>query len=174
MNKQFAGKDLIKIAATTLFLFGSVISMAAERAPQYCLELTSLNLPDATVSIAEIVAAGEFLPPSANIDTRPAAQRRNRIYQGLPAFCRVAVSLQPSSDSDIKMEIWLPTDGWNGKFLAVGNGAFTGNIRYSAMVVPLGRGYASSSTDTGHLGNTASFGLDHPEKVIDFGWRAFH
>ena len=178
MNKQFTGKDLIKMAATALFLFGSVISMAAERAPQYCLELTSLNLPDATVSVAEIVAAGEFLPPSENNraarDTSPAAQRRNRIYQGLPAFCRVAVNLQPSSDSDIKMEIWLPTDGWNGKFLAVGNGAFRGNVRYRAMVDPLGRGYASSSTDTGHLGNTASFGLNHPEKVIDFGWRAVH
>ena len=178
MNKQFTGKDLIKMAATALFLFGSVISMAAERAPQYCLDLTSLNLPDATVSVAEIVAAGEFLPPSANNraarDTSPAAQRRNRIYQGLPAFCRVAVNLQPSSDSDIKMEIWLPTDGWNGKFLAVGNGAFRGNVRYRAMVDPLGRGYASSSTDTGHLGNTASFGLNHPEKVIDFGWRAVH
>ena len=178
MNKQFTGKDLIKMAATTLFLFGSAISVAAERAPRYCLELTSLNMPDATVSTAEIVAAGEFLPPSANNraarDTSPAAQRRNRIYQGLPEFCRVAVNLQPSSDSDINMEIWLPTDGWNGKFLAVGNGAFTGNIRYSAMVSPLGRGYASSSTDTGHLGNTASFGLDHPEKVIDFGWRAVH
>ena len=59
----------------------------------------------------------------------------------------------------------------NGKYLAVGNGAFTGNIRHSAMAMPLGKGYATSSTDTGHVGNTASFGLGRPEKVNDFGWR---
>jgi feruloyl esterase len=38
----------------------------------------------------------------------------------------------------------------------------------------LARGYAASSTDTGHAGGSASFGLGHPEKVIDFGWRAVH
>ena len=42
------------------------------------------------------------------------------------------------------------------------------------MMTALARGYATSSTDTGHTGGSASFGLGHPEKVIDFGWRAVH
>ena len=98
MSKQFTGKDLIKMAATALFLFGSVISMAAERAPQYCLELTSLNLPDATVSVAEIVAAGEFLPPSANNraarDTSPAAQRRPLVEKTRQCFRNATLELR--------------------------------------------------------------------------------
>jgi len=65
-------------------------------------------------------------------------------------------------------------DIWNKKFQAVGNGAFTGSIRYISMARALARGYATSSTNTGHTGNTASFGLGHPEKVIDFGWRSVH
>src|SRR5262249_12438527 len=92
----------------------------------------------------------------------------------LPAFCRVAATLKPSSDSDIKMELWMPAENWNGKFQEVGNGAFNGSIAYPAMAAALRRGYATASTDTGHTGNTAAFGLGHPEKVIDFGWRAVH
>ncbi len=68
----------------------------------------------------------------------------------------------------------MPTSGWNGKFQAVGNGAFSGAIAYPAMMTALARGYATSSTDTGHVGNNASFALGHPEKAIDFGWRAVH
>ena len=141
MTKTIIKSFAAKMTSFVFLLFSGALSMAAEVTPQYCLELTSLSLPDATVSAAQIIAAGEFIPPSENINrpastTSPASQRRNRIYQGLPAFCRVAISLQPSSDSDIKMEIWLPTDSWNGKYLAVGNGAFTGNVRYSAMVDP--------------------------------------
>jgi Tannase and feruloyl esterase. len=92
----------------------------------------------------------------------------------LPAFCRVAATLRPTSDSDIKIEVWMPASGWNGKFQAVGNGAFNGSIAYPSMMTALARGYATSSTDTGHTGNTAAFAPGHPEKVIDFGWRAVH
>ncbi len=42
------------------------------------------------------------------------------------------------------------------------------------MTTALTRGYATSSTDTGHTGGGASWALGHPEKVIDFGWRAVH
>ena len=92
----------------------------------------------------------------------------------LPAFCRVAATLKPTADSDIKIEVWMPASGWNGKFQAVGNGAFNGSIAYPAMMTALARGYATSSTDTGHTGNNARFASGHPEKVIDFGWRAVH
>jgi feruloyl esterase len=68
----------------------------------------------------------------------------------------------------------MPASGWNGKFQAVGNGAFNGAIAYPAMMTALSRGYAASSTDTGHSGGSASFALGHPEKVVDFGWRAVH
>jgi len=93
----------------------------------------------------------------------------------LPAFCRVAATLTPSSDSDIKIEVWLPdSTTWNGKFQAVGNGGWAGTIGYPAMATALAAGYATTSTDTGHVGNTAAFALGHPEKVIDIGYRAIH
>jgi feruloyl esterase len=72
------------------------------------------------------------------------------------------------------MELWLPAEGWNGKFLALGNGAWAGNISLDAMAAPLRRGYATASNDTGHKGPSASFVLGHPEKLIDFAYRSMH
>src|SRR5207245_10476996 len=98
----------------------------------------------------------------------------NAVFQQLPTFCRVAATLRPSSDSDIKIEVWLPVSGWNGKYQAVGNGGWAGVISYSAMAEALGRGYATSSTDTGHVGGSGSFALGHQEKLVDFGYRSEH
>ena len=137
-----------------------------------CQMLAGIALSDGTITDAEIVDAGSYVRPETR--SRPAAA--DQLFRVLPAFCRVAATLRPSDDSDIKVEIWMPVekDIWNKKFQAVGNGAFTGSIRYISMARALARGYATSSTNTGHTGNTASFGLGHPEKVIDFGWRSVH
>ena len=130
-----------------------------------------MALPDAKVTIAERVAAGAFIAPPR---LRRAA-RAGRL-QPLPAFCRVAATAAPTPDSAIKIEVWLPVEGWNGKFVAVGNGGFSGEIFYFAMAEPLRRGYAVAGTDTGHEGGQAdaSFAVGHPEKLVDFAWRAVH
>ena len=98
--------------------------------------------------MAQPVAAGAFEVPGAR-------GGRGNAMADLPAFCRVAATLTPSSDSDIKIEVWLPSANWNGKFQAVGNGAWSGAIGYPAMADALRRGYATSSTDTGHVGGSA-------------------
>jgi feruloyl esterase len=90
------------------------------------------------------------------------------------AFCRVFLTIAPTADSDIKAEVWLPISGWNRKFQAVGNGDAAGVISYAAMVEAIRSGYATSSTDTGHVGNTMAFALGHPDKYVDFGYRAVH
>src|SRR5262249_32069603 len=158
--------DVMRVLLTTCgaVLLASAPALAAGRS---CESLASLTLPQTTISMAQTVAAGTFTPPGGG-GTRGGAQ--NNPFKNLPAFCRVAATLAPSSDSDIKVEVWLPSSGWNGKFIAVGNGGFNGTIGYPAMAEALGRGYAAASTDTGHTGSSASFALN-PEKLIDFAWR---
>jgi feruloyl esterase len=59
--------------------------------------------------------------------------------------------LTPSADSHINVELWLPAEDWNGKFLVVGNGGFAGAIQgYGDMQTALRLGYATAGTDTGH------------------------
>src|SRR5207253_6161315 len=78
---------------------------------------SDLKLPNTTITSANTLAAGAFTSPL------PGGSAGSQ-FSTLPAFCRVAATLTPSSDSDIKVEVWLPVSGWNGKFQAVGNGGF--------------------------------------------------
>jgi feruloyl esterase len=153
--------------ALTIVIWNPMPAMAAT-----CESLSTLVLPDATITLVQEVAAGSFVPPVAGRGGRGAPPAD--ALKSLPAFCRFAATLKPTSDSEIKIEVWLPSSGWNGKFQAVGNGGWTGSIAYAALMEALRRGYATSSTDTGHEGGSASFALGHPEKLVDFGYRSVH
>jgi len=143
---------------------------ASSAAP--CESLVGLKVPNTTITSAESIAAGALSVLAAN--GRGAATPQ--AMPNLPALCRVMATLKPSADSDIKIEVWLPAANWNGKFMAVGNGGFSGAINPGPMRQPLMRGYAVAATDTGHEsgGADASWAMGHPEKQIDFGYRAVH
>jgi feruloyl esterase len=150
------------------------LSSAASLAAASCESLASLALPNATITLAQTVAPGDFAPPAASARDLGAAID----WKQVPAFCRVAATIRPVPDSNIKMEIWLPMSGpsptWNKEFEGDGNGGWTGTINYKYLGAALLRGFAAGMTDTGHEGGSASFALGHPEKVIDFGYRAVH
>ena len=131
-----------------------------------CETLSALKLPDTIITMAQSVAAGGF--------SAPAAGGGGEVFSTLPGFCRVAATIKPTSDSDIKVEVWLPASEWNGKYQAVGNGGWAGSLSYAAMARALRDGYATSSTDTGHAGTSASFALGHPEKLVDYAYRSVH
>ena len=155
----------MRIFGATLFLVACWQTTTAVAAT--CESLSSQNLPHTRINRAEQVAAGAFTPPA------PEAPGGGALT-ALPAFCRVVATLTPSPDSRIGVEVWLPVAGWNGKYQAVGNGAWRGSISYAAMAAALRRGYAASSTDTGHEGGSARFGMGHPDKVIVFAYRSVH
>jgi feruloyl esterase len=133
-----------------------------------CEGLATVKISHTLIASAESRAAGDFAPPAgANL-------------HGLPAFCRVTGTIRPSNDSDIRFEVWMPATAWNGKFQGIGNGGFAGLISYAQMGNALTHGYATASTDTGHTAAAglaapdASWALNHPEKITDFGYRAIH
>jgi hypothetical protein len=141
-----------------------LLTATAAAAATACADLAKLALPDTTVTTAQAVPAGPFQPPEGPP------------VRDVPAFCRVALEIHPSSDSDIRAEVWLPASTWNSKFQGVGNGGFAGAIGYAGMAAAVARGYATASTDTGHRagGTDARWALGHREKIVDFGYRAIH
>jgi len=157
-----------------LALGGAVaaLALATPASAKDCASLANLKL-DGKVTAAGLVPAGGFEQPGG---APPAPGVPVTDYKHMPAFCRVQATLAPTRDSDIKVEVWLPASGWNGKFVAVGNGIWAGQLSYSAMVDPLKRGYAVATTDTGHTGSgmDAKWAVGHPEKLVDFGYRAVH
>jgi feruloyl esterase len=149
---------------------GSPQAAAAGAPPvRQCADLAKLTFEgNTTITVAEIVTNGTF--------TTPAGQT----ISGLPEFCRVAGVSKPTAESNINFEVWLPTKTWNGKFLSAGEGAFAGAISYTRLGLDgyldenVKRGYATASTDTGHLASDEFWAIGHPERVVDFGYRAKH
>jgi feruloyl esterase len=130
-----------------------------------CATLTALTIPNVAIVSATALPAGPFLPPG----------NANAPALTVPAICRVVAVATPTNDSDINFEVWIPEGAaWNGKFQGVGTGGFAGSISYGALADGVRRGYATASTDTGHVGDNLTFGQGHPEKVIDWGYRSIH
>ena len=136
-----------------------------------CDALASASLANTTVTLAEWVAAGAFPAPAG----RGGGAGADDPFASLPAFCRVAATLTPSSDSDIRMEVWMPATGWNGKLRGTGNGGLGGGAGANprALAGGVSLGYATVGSNTGHDGDT-SYAMDHPEKIKDFGYRSAH
>jgi tannase/feruloyl esterase len=162
-----------KSAMAVFLALCGVIAPAARAAGQSCEQLAQLALPNTTITSAQTVAAGAFAPPAG---TAAWLAGDPSSYKRLPAFCRVTAEDKPTQDSDIKIEVWMPATGWNGRFRGQGNGGFAGEIDYRTLSLAVAQGYASAATDTGHAaeGTNATWALGHPEKIIDFAYRAIH
>jgi feruloyl esterase len=157
-----------KWAVVSIFLFSGATAFADDA----CDHLSTVKFPNTTIVLAQQVAAGAFSGPPApfsGVDLTP-------LYKSLPAFCRVVAQAKPTNDSDIKIEIWLPASGWNGKLQGIGNGGFAGLIDTMQLGMAVKAGYTATATDTGHTGSPidAAWAMGHPEKVIDFGHRGIH
>ena len=134
-----------------------------------CEGLTSLKLQSATISSAVAMPRGPYLPAGLPSDAAQYAKVQ------IPAYCRVAAVLTPAADSHIEIELWMPArESWNRKYQALGGGGWVGSFNLSGMLNALQQGYATSSTDTGHKGPEATFAVGHPEKLVDFAYRAVH
>ena len=151
---------LSTVLLTSLFGVAETPATAAT-----CASLAGLALPNTTITAAEPVAAGTYTAPDGEV------------FQNLPAFCRIAATLTPTTDSKIKIEVWMPYSGWNGRYLGTGNGGIAGVIRYVTLAHFLPFNYAVANTDQGTspaaidpLGGLVLTG--HPEKQIDFATRS--
>ena len=158
---------MLKTIVCTLVLILAASSLSLAQTP--CERLTSLKLQNATITAAVAMPKGPYLPAGLPSDAAQYAKVQT------PAYCRVAAVLMPTADSHIEIELWMPArESWNRKYQALGGGGWVGNFNLSGMLNALQQGYATSSTDTGHKGPEAVFALGHPEKLVDFAYRAVH
>lgn len=156
-----------RATATAVVLLGLTPFAAGTAAAAGCESLAGMTLGNATITAATAITppfsvAGKDPPKPVSISA---------------PFCRVEGTIRPTADSDIRFELWLPPPAsWNGKYEGVGNGGFAGSIVYPAMNWALTAGYAVSGTDTGHSGSPidSRWAVGHPDKIVDFGWRAIH
>ena len=157
-----------KVYTLVLCLLLTGVAKSAPVMPKRaCEQIAALKLPNVTISAAEI---------SADADLPDSGDPKGVEHGGNPDHCRVLAHVTPTPRSDILVEVWIPTVGWNGRYLGIGNSGFAGQIDYAAMKLGVSQGYAVAATDGGHRGTAvdASWARDQPEKIADFGWRAIH
>jgi feruloyl esterase len=124
--------------------------------------------------------AGRTVAPNTVIESATYASEGDTVSNvkiSVP-FCRVVGVARPTSDSHIGFEVWLPpASSWNGDFRGEGSGGSACAISPDPMRDALLSGYATMSTDNGHLNDATSsqmWAFRHPEKKIDWAWRALH
>lgn len=156
-------------AASLAVVIAAVLLHQVSAASSSCESLRAFSVDRTSITTAESVPAGGFRSPAAGGGAQGASR-----FASLLAFCRIAATVKPSSDSNIKVEVWMPKANWNGKLQVVGNGGWAGTISYPAMAQALADGYATASTDTGHDTPGASFAFGHPEKLVDYAYRSEH
>ena len=141
----------VQVLSCLTMLPSRAIGGPAAAAPVPCAELARLSLPNTTVTAAEEILAGDYAPPSG-------PRQAN-----LPAFCRVALTVSPQ----IRIEVWLPKDRWNGRYRGEGGGGYAGQISYGGLAEGLRNGYATASTDTGHPASAGGTFALNPDGTLN-------
>ena len=151
------------------------VGAGAEQAIAKCEALLGFNTPDMVIKSARFHPANTPVL-GANGPSITGEYGKGAPVTGLPAFCRVTGSLHPEKGSDIQFETWLPAQ-WDGRFTGANSGGLAGFINYLDLAAAVRAGQATSGSDTGHVGLSAtdgSWAKDNPQKIRDYGWRAVH
>ncbi len=154
--------------AVALAAFTTASHARKADAPLACDELTQLTFTgNTTVTASSMVTSGTLVTATGITLTN------------LPVFCRVQGTSRPTSDSNIYFEVWLPVN-WNERFLSSGEGGYAGALNYTRRGLDGGldelvrRGYATTSTDTGHVASDTFWAIGHPERATDYLHRSKH
>jgi pimeloyl-ACP methyl ester carboxylesterase len=151
-------KRRLLASAAALLACGSLQVVGAPTT-ESCTALQNLPLDNATVTLAQEVPAGSFRTPPGCTGSPPFC-----VTNTVPAFCRVALTVSPA----INIEVWLPKTTWNERYRGEGGGGYAGSISYGGLVQGINAGYATSSTDTGHVGGSGSFAFN-PDGTLNWG-----
>ena len=145
MAKYLRGVSLIvPVLVAAIWWSGRAPVMAATS----CESLASLALPNTTIASAQMVAAGAFTSPAPARGGEGAASP----FKDLAAFCRVTGAVKRANDTDVKIEVWMPAQGWSGDFQPAASGFAGGTMTYPEMATLLKRGAATANTNRGHDG----------------------
>lgn len=132
-----------------------------------------MDRPDAAKRIAQAeIRYGRI----RKIEKVPAGSPENFygvVLTQLPEHYRVFVRLKPSPESCINAEIWLPSNGWNGRLLGLGNSGYGGRTNHTSLVHGLSRGFVTADSDLG-TGPDPDALIGKKERWADFGHRATH
>jgi hypothetical protein len=146
---------------------GRASAQAASSAPLPCSEMVRQAIP---ASLIHLLTNGARVTGATSVAAAGIAPR------AVGAFCRVTAEIAPVDRAapPIKLEVNLPED-WNGKALMFGGGGYNGSIlstpgtirlQPTDMPIPLGRGYATFGSNSGHDGTSSDGSFATNEEAL--------
>jgi feruloyl esterase len=161
MTSNFRALGLLTgVVASVLFASCSGVDTVSRppgpTAQESCAQLNGINIGAASIGLPTsggVITSSELIAPSGEPPT----------FVG--EYCKVLGVIQPVDPSafDIKFQLNLPTR-WNTKSMMYGGGGYDGGIPAVTgnsflgpvdKAVPLGQGYATFGSDSGHQANAA-------------------
>jgi len=155
------------ISCAVLAVWFAFTPPAAAGTPTSCESLVSFTFANTTINSATSVPGGPYVAPDA----------WHLAFANLPPSCQVSATMTPTSDSSIKVQVWMPTQRYTGRYLGTGNGGYAGGFFQSELAAGINNGFATANTDMG-TGSCLAAGVNadactgHPEIWKDFGWRS--
>ncbi len=129
------------VSAADPVMVGSLTASVArpdQAAVGDCRMLGNVQLEHGRVTAATDVSSGSMQLPATPALDRLASK------VDLPQHCVVTARLRLDRKVDVRLEVWLPTSGWNGNLLMLGYGGLIGD----RGMEPLARGYAVAALET--------------------------
>ena len=150
-----AGRSLLQSLKSKRFVplaaFAAAIVNAAPVWAATCTDIAGMPFPDTTITLTQTYVAGETVSGSTKAPVD---------------LCRVAGTIMPGPRSNVRFEVWIPTE-WNGKYQQVGNGGFAGSIPLGAIANAASRHHAAAGADDGTSGPSPGA----PAFIGNRGWR---
>lgn len=140
-----------------------------------CAPCSSFHARDIVVPGAEVVSISGIQATNITVATDPPIYDLN--------FCNVSVILtHPGVKDSVLVEVWLPTENWNGRFQATGGGGYTSGLGDTALAPAVTAGYVASQTDGGNIGTIFELnpraltpdGQVNWSLLTDYGYRSLH
>ncbi|MGI4797213.1 MAG: tannase/feruloyl esterase family alpha/beta hydrolase [Janthinobacterium lividum] len=139
--------------SVTAAIVGATGNARAQPVSRACAEMTSVAIPASAIGLP---TRGTRITDAVTVSPSGSG------FRTVGSYCSIKAEIVPLDPAapPIRLEVNLP-DAWNGKALMYGGGGFNGSMLSSPgtirlqpanVAVPLGRGYVTFSSDSGHQG----------------------
>ncbi len=151
-----------------LYRYVLLLILGFQFLPMHAAQSAMIDYPAACKKLTSI-DFGQVLDAPSHVTSAQIIAASGKI----PAYCEAVGYVMPT----VGIQIHMPLENWNGKFLEYGCGGFCGSLSNVAICDNLiARGYACIVSDMGHksTGKDAAWAYNNLQGKIDFGYRATH
>ena len=170
MNRMLNYKRRWALPGLLFATLGATVLVACSSGDGPALPVDCAALAGTTVAASEIgLPTSGATITSATVVSATASGNLNGEYWKVVGKITAAAT-DPAGTPDINFQLNLPAN-WNGKTLQMGGGGYNGTVvtgtgyvsfaTYPFAPPPLGQGYATFGSDSGHTGNSTEIGRAH-------------